>query len=666
MSTQAQSTEIRSIDPATGSVLRSFVTLANEALDTRIATAAVAFGQYRETSLQQRALWMRKLAGIFDHEMEELANLITQETGKTITAAREEILSCAACCRYFADHSECSLAPEPFDMDGSAGAYRYDPMGVILTVLTWSTPLWQLLRFLVPALMAGNVVLLKPASSVPQCAVELETLLRRAGFPGGCLQTLLIPTWQVESVLSDQRVSAVLITGSEPAHRALAAQAGWLAKKSFLQHGASGVFIVLPSSNLFAAIQAGVRSRCLDNGQSSLSAASFLVHESIYEDFELLFTAAMEDIKVGNPLKDETELGPLASEEALKTLEDQISIATRAGGRILTGGQRLMGRGNFFEPTVLVDVPARARICREPLLGPVALLFRIDSLAQAITLANESVYETDVSVWTTEPEEQKEATAELVCGSVFLNMAAGSDLRLSAARSNRSSDSFGLSLGSVRAFVNARAVVTHDTTQEAEMIFDLSPEDRLIEDALAAHLQESQEPQHQQGDFTAQEEEELLDFKHLLEQSMQLSEEGTAPDLPQETPEILIGTTPREVAEAQQETTQPLQTSSDPFHVQRPAQSRCPVLHEAAAYLWREARSLDASDEEFERPSRLIVAVQLSCADNSSHRSCNRSPASPHCWNTSSLASSRGHTTAKKITASRPGAPCHSSRKKDR
>ena len=520
-----QATEIQSVNPATGRLLRSHAALTADAVDTRIAAAYQSFHHYKETGLPQRVLWVKKLAGILDHEMEELATLLTQATGKPITASRQEILTCAACCRFYAEHAARLLAPESLLVDTNACDIRFDPLGVILAVTTPSSPFWQVFRSLVPALIAGNVVLLHPASSVPQCALEIETLIRRAGFPAASLQALVVQTWQVESVLSDPRVAAVTISGSGAANRSLAAQAGWLAKKSILQTGGSDAFIVMPSSNLFAAIQAGVHSRCMDNGQSSLCATRFLVHESIYEDFELLFTAAMEEINVGNPMKDETELGPLASEQVLKTLEGQIATAVRAGGRVLTGGQRLMGQGNFFEPTVLVEVPPRAKVCREELLGPVALLFKVASLTEAIAFANDSPLGTGASVWTLEKDEQEEAASGLVCGSVFLNMAVTSHPELPSGGVKGSGYGREPSSAGLREFVSAKTIVSCNLQQEPEMMFDLSSEYLLSDDPQPISPQVDLQEVHQaeQPGFTSTEA-MPLDFKQLLEQSMRVAD----------------------------------------------------------------------------------------------------------------------------------------------
>ena len=366
---------IQSINPATGELLRTFEPLSPEAIKAKIAIAEAAFRAYQEIPLEHRALCMRKLAGILEHEIEELATLLTQEVGKTLESSRAEVRKCAAGCRYYAENAVRILAEEPIPTDRNNSYVRWDPLGVILAVMPWNFPFWQVFRFLAPALMAGNVALLKHSSNVPQSAIAIEALVRRAGFPRGTFQTLLIESRQVESVLSDERVAAVTVTGSEAAGRAVAAQAGWLIKRSVLELGGSDPFIVLPSADLTRAVETAVKSRTINNGQSCIAAKRFIVHADIYETFERKFVAAMEALKVGDPMKDTTDIGPLATAKIVEDLEQQIQGATAVGARILCGGQRMVGTGNFFEPTVLVDVPRGTAVYHEEFFGPVAMLF---------------------------------------------------------------------------------------------------------------------------------------------------------------------------------------------------------------------------------------------------------------------------------------------------
>lgn len=391
---------IESINPANGKLLRRFDPLTDEAIREKITLASEAFHAYQTVPLEHRALCMRKLASILEHETEELAAIITEEMGKPLHTARQEVLKCATACRYYADNAARILVPESIPTDGNDSYVRWDPLGVILAVMPWNFPFWQVFRFLAPALMAGNVGLLKHSSNVPQCAITIEALVRRAGFPRGTFQTLLIDSRQVESVLGDERVAGVTVTGSEPAGRAVAAQAGWLIKKSVLELGGSDPFIVMRSADLEVAVETAVRARCVNSGQSCIAAKRFIVVDEIYDDFESRFVAGMETMRVGDPTKDTTDIGPLATSGIVDELEAQVKAAVKAGARILTGGERMVGEGNYFEPTVLVDVPRICAVYREELFGPVAMLFRVANLDEAIKLANDTAFGLSASVWT--------------------------------------------------------------------------------------------------------------------------------------------------------------------------------------------------------------------------------------------------------------------------
>jgi len=463
---------IQSINPATGEVLRSFEPLKDEAVKAKIAIAHAAFKDYAEVPLEHRALCMRKLAGILESEVEELAILLTQEVGKTIESSRQEVRKCAAGCRYYAENAARILSEEPIPTDLNNSYVRWDPLGIILAVMPWNFPFWQVFRFLSPALMAGNVALLKHSSNVPQCAVAIEALVRRAGFPRGTFQTLLIESRQVESVLSDERVAAVTVTGSEAAGRAVAAQAGWLIKRSVLELGGSDPFIVMPSADLDRAIQAGVKARTLNNGQSCIAAKRFIIHDEIYETFESLFISAMEDLKVGDPMKDSTDIGPLATAKLVEDVEQQVAAAKAAGALLLSGGERMVGIGNFFEPTVLINVPRTAAVYREEIFGPVAMLFRAHSLAEAIEIANDTPFGLGASVWTRDPEEQKQFIAALECGQVFVNAMVASDPRLPFGGIKRSGYGRELSGAGMREFLNAKTVVIAGGVEQTEIPFE--------------------------------------------------------------------------------------------------------------------------------------------------------------------------------------------------
>src|ERR1035437_5118915 len=450
---------IQSVNPANGALLRSFTPLTDEALLEKISLAATAFDRYAEVPLSHRALCMRKLAHLLEQETADLAALITAEMGKPVAQARSEIVKCASVCRYYADHAERILAPEPIDIGSNDAYVRWDPLGVVLAVMPWNFPFWQVFRFLAPALMAGNAGLLKHASNVPQCALAIEALVRRAGFPRGTFQTLLIDVSQVETVLADSRVVAATVTGSELAGRAIAAQAGWLIKKTVLELGGSDPFIVMPSAEFDLAVAAAVRARCINSGQSCIAAKRVLVAESIYDSFAAGFVAAMEALRVGDPMREDTQIGPLATAAQVQDLDAQVQAAVRAGGRVLTGGKRVPGAGNYYPPTVLADVPRTADVCREELFGPVALLFRVRDIDDAISLANDTPFGLAASAWTRSQAEQRRLAAELRCGAVFINEVVASDPRLPFGGIKRSGYGRELSAAGMREFLNAKTVV---------------------------------------------------------------------------------------------------------------------------------------------------------------------------------------------------------------
>jgi succinate-semialdehyde dehydrogenase / glutarate-semialdehyde dehydrogenase len=450
---------IQSINPANGELLRSFTPLTDEGLLQKIGLAETAFAHHGEVPLSHRALCMRKLAHLLEHETDELAALITAEMGKPITAAGAEIVKCASVCRYYADHAERILAPEHIDIGSNDAYVRWDPLGIVLAVMPWNFPFWQVFRFLAPALMAGNVGLLKHASNVPQCALAIEALVRRAGFPRGTFQTLLIEARQVEMVLADERVAAVTVTGSESAGRAIAAQAGWLIKKSVLELGGSDPFIVMTSADLDAAVDAAVRARCVNSGQSCIAAKRFLIADSIYDAFESRFVAGMDALKIGDPTLADTEIGPLATATQVEELHAQVQAAIQAGGRLLTGGERMVGKGNYYEPTVIAGVSRTSGVYREEIFGPVAMLFRVRDIDEAITVANDTQFGLAASVWTRSQAEQRRFAAELQCGGVFINAIVASDPRLPFGGIKHSGYGRELSAAGMREFLNAKTVV---------------------------------------------------------------------------------------------------------------------------------------------------------------------------------------------------------------
>jgi succinate-semialdehyde dehydrogenase/glutarate-semialdehyde dehydrogenase len=468
---------IESINPANGKLLRHFDPLSDEAVRQKIALAEDAFGNYATVPLGHRALCMRKLAAMLEHETEDLATTITQEMGKPLAAARQEVLKCASVCRYYADNAARILASEAIPTGQNHSYVRWDPLGIVLAVMPWNFPFWQVFRFLAPALMAGNVGLLKHASNVPQCSIAIESLVRRAGFPRGTFQALLIQAKQVESVLGDERIAAVTVTGSEAAGRAIAAQAGWLIKKSVLELGGSDPFIVMPSADLDEAVETAVRARCINAGQSCIAAKRFIVADEIYDDFGARFVSKMEALRVGDPMKDDTDIGPLATKTIAEELEAQVKKAVAAGARVLTGGERMLGSGNYFEPTVLTDVPRSCSVYSEELFGPVAMLFRVSDLNHAIQLANDTPFGLAASAWTHDPSEQQRLVRELQCGAVFLNAMVASDPRLPFGGIKHSGYGRELSAAGMREFLNAKTVViaSPTTVPEYDDRLDLLP-----------------------------------------------------------------------------------------------------------------------------------------------------------------------------------------------
>lgn len=450
---------IESIHPATGKLIRRFDPLTSDEVDSRISTADEAFRAYRLIPLEHRAIWMKKLAALLEEEVDEHARLMTSEMGKPFEAARQEALKCATCCRYYADHAAEMVAPITITTEASESFVRWEPMGIVLAIMPWNFPFWQVFRFLAPALMAGNASLLKHAPNVPQCSQSIESLVRRAGFPRGIFQSLLIEVEQVAAVLANERISAVTLTGSEAAGSLVAAQAGRLIKKSLLELGGSDAFIVMPSADLEQAVEIAVRARCVNNGQSCIAAKRFIVAESIYEEFERRFVAGMEAMRVGDPMRAETDIGPLASAGIRDRLEAQVASAIEAGARALTGGERMVGDGFYFEPTVLVDLPRTAGVYREEFFGPVALLFRVQDLDEAIALANDTPFGLSASVWTHDEAEQRRLIAELQTGAVFVNVMVASDPRLPFGGTKRSGYGRELSAAGMREFMIAKTVV---------------------------------------------------------------------------------------------------------------------------------------------------------------------------------------------------------------
>jgi succinate-semialdehyde dehydrogenase/glutarate-semialdehyde dehydrogenase len=444
---------IASINPATGETLRTFEPHSAQEIERRLAAAAAAFRQ--KTNFDQRARWMRRVADLLDAEREPLARLMTLEMGKPIRAARSELEKCALTCRHYAEHAQAMLADEP----SPPGTIAYLPLGPVLAVMPWNFPFWQVIRFVAPALMAGNVGLLKHASNVPQCALALEDLFARAGFPPGSFQALLVGSDAVPKLIADDRVAAVTLTGSAEAGAAVAQVAGRHLKKTVLELGGSDPFVVMPSADVALAARTAVTARTINNGQSCIAAKRFIAHVDVYDAFAAAMVEGMRALRVGDPMDEATELGPLATEQGRAQLAQQVDRSVEAGARLLLGGHALEGKGWFYEATVLADIPAEAPAAREEIFGPVALLARARDLDHAIALANDSPYGLGSSAWTRDPAERERFVRELETGMTFVNTMVVSDPRMPFGGVKHSG--YGRELGAVgiREFVNVKTVV---------------------------------------------------------------------------------------------------------------------------------------------------------------------------------------------------------------
>jgi len=449
---------IASINPATGETLRTFEPLSEDQLEEKLERAAETFRSYRRTPFAERARLMTRAADVLEEDKDRFGRLMTTEMGKPLGAAVGEAVKCAWACRYCAQHAERLLADEIVRTSASRSYVHYQPLGPVLAVMPWNFPFWQVFRFAAPALMAGNVGLLKHASNVPQCALEIEAIFLRAGFPEGVFQTLLISSSQVRRVLDDARIRAATLTGSEPAGSQVAAQAGRLIKKTVLELGGSDPFIVMPSADLELAVRTAVQARTINNGQSCIAAKRFIVSAQIAEEFERRFVGGMEALRVGDPLEAETDVGPLATPEILETLDQQVRQSVAAGARLLTGGRRLERPGNYYAPTVLASIPEQAPAYREELFGPVAALFRVRGLEEAVRLANATDFGLGASLWTRDPAEQAHFIDQLEAGMVFVNGMVVSDPRLPFGGVKHSG--YGRELGAhgIREFVNIKTV----------------------------------------------------------------------------------------------------------------------------------------------------------------------------------------------------------------
>ncbi|MCC0093824.1 NADP-dependent succinic semialdehyde dehydrogenase [Streptomyces flavotricini] len=461
---------IATVNPANGETLKTFDELDAGQIEQRLAAAHAAFRSHRTTGFAERARLLDRAADLLDQDRDDIARTMTLEMGKPIAAARAEAAKCAKAMRWYARNAERLLADEHPSQDDveDAGASRarvhYRPLGVVLAVMPWNFPLWQVVRFAAPALMAGNAGLLKHASNVPQTALYLGDLFRRAGFPEGVFQTLLVSSRAVEGILRDPRIAAATLTGSEPAGRAVAAVAGDEVKKTVLELGGSDPFVVMPSADVERAAAVAVTARVQNNGQSCIAAKRFLVHADVHEEFTRAFTARMAALTVGDPLSESTDVGPLATEQGRADVEELVEDALGRGATALCGGRRPQGlpdglaRGWFFEPTVLTGITPEMRIHREEAFGPVATVYRVRDLDDAVELANDTPFGLSSNVWTRDEAEQERFVRDIEAGGVFFNGMTASHPALPFGGVKRSGYGRELSGHGIREFCNTTTV----------------------------------------------------------------------------------------------------------------------------------------------------------------------------------------------------------------
>ncbi|WP_037854767.1 NADP-dependent succinic semialdehyde dehydrogenase [Streptomyces sp. NRRL S-340] len=418
---------IATVNPATGETIKTYEAMDEEETERRLQLAEATFRTYRTTSFAERAALMNRAAELLDEDQQEIGRVMTTEMGKPVKQARAEAAKCAKAMRWYAEHAEELLADEEpaaadvEDSGASRALVRYRPLGPVLAVMPWNFPLWQVVRFAAPALMAGNVGLLKHASNVPQTALYLEDLFHRAGFPEGCFQTLLIGSGAVDDILRDERVRAATLTGSEPAGRAVASTAGEMIKKTVLELGGSDPFVVMPSADIDRAAQVAVTARVQNNGQSCIAAKRFIVHTDVHDAFAERFVAGMRALRTGDPMREDTEVGPLASERGRADLEELVDDARRGGAAVLCGGERPAGPGWYYPPTVLAGITREMRIHREEAFGPVATLYRAADLDEAVLIANDSPFGLSSNVWTRDEADVDRFVRDLEAGGVYVN-----------------------------------------------------------------------------------------------------------------------------------------------------------------------------------------------------------------------------------------------------
>src|SRR6202011_3338215 len=449
---------IATTNPTTGEVVKSFEPLTSAQIEQKLQLAASAFRSHRRSSFADRATKMMRAAEILEKEKDECAHLMTLEMGKPLKAAVAEALKCATGCRYYAENAEKFLADEIVETGAKRSFIRYLPIGPILAIMPWNFPFWQVFRFVAPALMAGNVGLLKHASNVPQCALKIEEIILRAGFAEGVFQTLLIGSGPVDGILNDPRVVAATLTGSEQAGIQVGVSAAKRIKKVVLELGGSDPFIVMPSADLEAAVRSAVEARGINNGQSCIAAKRFIIAEPIAAEFERKFVTRMQALRIGDPFDEKTELGPLATADGVKSLDADVQKTVKAGAKVLTGGHPLKLPGNYYAPTVLTDIPKESPAYREEFFGPVASLFRVKNIDEAICIANDSRFGLGASAWTNDERERERFINELEAGMGFIKKMLASVPRIPFGGVKQSGHGRELGVHGIREFVNIKTV----------------------------------------------------------------------------------------------------------------------------------------------------------------------------------------------------------------